>query len=90
MVSTNDGLPALAPGEILIAYNVGPRWTPLFPTIGGLVLDSGSIGQHSAATAREYSLPAVIATGNATQKIADGDWITIDGTAGTATIDRRD
>lgn len=90
VVSTNDGLPALAPGEILVAYNVGPRWTPLFPTIGGLVLDSGSIGQHAAATAREYSLPAVIATGNATQKIANGDWITIDGTAGTVTIDRQD
>lgn len=90
VASTNDGLPALGPGEILVAYNVGPRWTPLFPTLGGLVLDSGSIGQHAAATAREYSVPAVIATRKATQIIADGDWITIDGTAGTVTIDRDD
>lgn len=88
VLTTNDGLPALAPGEILVAHNVGPRWTPLFPNIGGLVLDSGSIGQHAASTAREYGLPAVIATRNATQVIIDGDWITVDGTAGTVTIDR--
>ena len=47
------------------------------------MLDTGSVGQHAAVTAREYGLAAVIATGNATKRIADQSWITVDGTAGT-------
>jgi pyruvate,water dikinase len=63
---------AIAPGDILIATNVGPLWTPYFPLLGGLVLDGGSLTQHAATTAREYGIPAVIGTGEATQRIPDG------------------
>ncbi|MDX1614359.1 MAG: PEP/pyruvate-binding domain-containing protein [Candidatus Promineifilaceae bacterium] len=72
----------LQPGDILVAPNVGPRWTPFFPVLGGLVLDGGSLGQHAAACAREYGLPAVIATGDATRRLTEGSQIVVDGTAG--------
>lgn len=75
-------LPPLERGDILVARNIGPRLTPLFPLLGGLVLDSGSVGQHAAVTAREYGIPAVIATGDATKRIADGSWVQVDGTGG--------
>lgn len=82
-------LPAgVQPGEILVAHNVGPRWTPFFPLLGGIVLDSGSVGQHAAATAREYGIPAVIATGDATRRIADGAWVWLDGEAGVVKIEK--
>ncbi len=74
--------PDVAAGDILVARNVGPRWTPLFPLLGGLVLDSGSIGQHAAATAREYGVTAVIAAGNATRRISDGSAVWVDGANG--------
>jgi phosphoenolpyruvate synthase/pyruvate phosphate dikinase len=83
LVRDLSSLLELQPGEILVAENAGPQWTPFFPALGGLVLDSGSLGQHAAATAREYGIPAVIAAGDATRRIPDGAWITIDGTAGT-------
>ena len=83
VVSHNVLLPDVAPGEVLVAENVGPRWTPMFPILGGLVLDGGALGQHAAATAREYGVPAVIGTGSATRRIPDGVWITVDGGAGT-------
>jgi phosphoenolpyruvate-protein kinase (PTS system EI component) len=54
-----------------------------------LVLDSGSFGQHAAATAREYGVPAVIQTRNATQMIPDGAWVVVDGTNGTVELDSR-
>ena len=73
---------AVAVGDIVVAHNIGPRWTPLFPLLEGLVLESGSVGQHAAATAREYGVTAVIATGNATQRIPDGAIIFVDGTNG--------
>jgi pyruvate,water dikinase len=57
--------------------------TPLFPILGGLVLEKGSVGQHAAATAREYGLPTAIQVKDATKLIADGSWITVDGEQGT-------
>jgi pyruvate,water dikinase len=79
-------LPDLEPGEILVARNVGPRWTPIFPLLGGIVLDGGSIGQHHSIIAREYGIPAIVCTGNATNRIQDGAWITVDGDTGLVEI----
>lgn len=81
-------LPDVSPGDVLVAENAGPRWTPVFPILGGLVLDGGSIGQHAAATAREYGVPAVIETRNASRRIPDGVWVTVDGTEGIVELDR--
>jgi pyruvate,water dikinase len=78
--------PNIEPGEILVAVNAGPLWLPFFPILGGLVLDSGSLGQHAASTAREYGIPAVVGTQNATRMIPDGAWVEVDGTSGTVTI----
>jgi pyruvate,water dikinase len=80
-------MPSLTPGEILVAENAGPVWTPLFPILGGIVLDDGAVTQHAATTAREYGIPAVMQTRNATQRIPDGAWVTIDGLAGTVEIE---
>jgi pyruvate,water dikinase len=86
LVSINVVLPDLAPGDILVAQNAGPLWTPFFPILGGLVLDQGTFSQHAAATAREYGIPAVIEAGDATRRIPDGAWLSIDGVLGTVEI----
>lgn len=75
-------MPALQLGDILVAVNVGPMWTPLFPLLGGLVLEHGSVGQHAAATAREYGVPTVIQAQDACRLIPDGSWVTVDGQSG--------
>ncbi|MGD2078299.1 MAG: PEP-utilizing enzyme, partial [Chloroflexota bacterium] len=62
-------------------------WTPLLPALAGLVLDGGSLGQHAAVTAREYGVPAVLATRQATRQIPDGVWLVVDGRAGTVEIE---
>jgi pyruvate,water dikinase len=83
VVSSSEVVPDLKPGEILVSYNAGPMWTPLFPIIGGLVLDGGNVLLHAALVAREYKIPAVFMTGNGSKVIKDGQTITVDGTAGT-------
>ena len=82
IVPVDDVVPDLKPGEILVSNNAGPMWTPLFPIIGGLVLDGGNILLHAALVAREYKIPAVFMTGDATKVIKDGQTITVDGTNG--------
>ena len=80
-------LPDLAPGAILVAENIGPLWTPIFPRLGGLVLEGGAVSQHAAATAREYGIPAVVNVKDARRRIPDGAWITVDGTTGIVELD---
>jgi phosphohistidine swiveling domain-containing protein len=79
-------IPDLSPGDVLVAENVAPLWTPLLPVLGALVLDTGGLGQHAAATAREHGIPAVCDTLVATQRIPDGAQVTVDGTQGTVDI----
>lgn len=74
------------PGDILVAGNVGPDWTPTFAIIGGLVLDSGSLGQHAALVAREYRIPAVMMTQEASKVIKTGQVITVDGDNGVVEL----
>jgi phosphohistidine swiveling domain-containing protein len=87
VIPTSVLLPDLSPGDVLVAENMGPRWTPLLPILGGLVLDGGALGQHHAITAREYGVPAVIGTRNATRLVPDGTWVTVDGTAGIVEVE---
>lgn len=86
VVQDKNSLPELDPGDILVARNIGPRWTPIFPLLGGLVLETGSVGQHAAVTAREYGIVAVIGTGDATKRIPDKCTVLVDGTRGIVQI----
>jgi pyruvate,water dikinase len=73
----------LEPGEILVAPSTDPGWTPLFLTAGGLVMEMGGPNSHGAVVAREYGIPAVVGVPDATLRLATGQQITVDGSAGT-------
>lgn len=48
--------------------------------------DSGGLLSHAAIVAREYGIPGVVGTREATQRIADGQRLRVDGTAGEVTV----
>ncbi|UBU10703.1 PEP/pyruvate-binding domain-containing protein [Nonomuraea gerenzanensis] len=77
----------LEPGEILVCPSTDPGWTPLFLTAGGLVMEMGGAMSHGAVVAREYGIPAVVGVPDATHRITSGQRITVNGAAGTVTID---
>ncbi|HET7702154.1 MAG TPA: PEP-utilizing enzyme [Candidatus Limnocylindrales bacterium] len=72
----------VAPGEIVVARASNPGWVPLFGIAGGFVTDTGGVLSHAAVVAREFGLPAVVGSGEATTRITDGQIIEIDGTTG--------
>jgi pyruvate,water dikinase len=76
----------LQPGDVLVTVSTEPPWTPLFATASAVVTDSGGVLSHSAVVAREYRIPAVVGTGNATTTFQDGQLIEVDGNAGTARV----
>lgn len=76
----------MKPDTILVCPTTTPAWTPLFAQAAGLVTDIGGILAHGSIVAREYEIPAVLGTGNVTQRIISGQRITVDGDTGTVTI----
>ena len=76
----------LEKGEILVCTYTDPEWTPLFALAAGVVVDTGGTLSHAAIVAREYGIPAVLATGDATAKLKDGDMVLVNATEGTVTL----
>ncbi|MGO2111996.1 MAG: PEP/pyruvate-binding domain-containing protein [Pseudoclavibacter sp.] len=73
-------------GEVVICPYTDPSWTPLFSIAAGVVTEAGGALSHAAIVAREYGIPAALGVAHATTRIATGETITLDGTAGTVTI----
>jgi pyruvate,water dikinase len=73
-------------GEVLVCPQTSPTWTILFGRIGALVTDDGGILSHPAIAAREFGLPAVVATGTATRVLATGQLIEVDGDGGNVRV----
>ena len=82
VIRSTDEFDRVQAGEILVCPVTTPAWTPLFARIAAVVTDVGSVAAHASIIAREYGIPAVVATGDGTTRIADGSRVTVDGGAG--------
>jgi rifampicin phosphotransferase len=71
-------------GDVLIAPATAPAWTSIFARVAAVVTDTGSPMAHASLVAREYGIPAVVGTGDATRRFRDGELVTVDGAAGAA------
>jgi len=81
-----EDFPRMRPGDVLVAVTTTPAWTPLFAMASAVVTDIGGPLSHSSIVAREYGIPAVMATGVASRRIRTGQMITVDGSKGTIEI----
>jgi pyruvate,water dikinase len=72
--------------DILVAKRTDPGWIIHFAMCKGIVTTHGSLLSHTAIVAREMQIPAVVSVPGATNSIATGDLIEIDGSSGVVTI----
>ncbi|MCR5120300.1 MAG: phosphoenolpyruvate synthase [Lachnospiraceae bacterium] len=86
IVHSSEEFYKLEKGDILVCTYTDPEWTPLFALAAGVVVDTGGTLSHAAIVAREYNIPAVLATGDATLKLKDGDRVLVDASTGSVTI----
>ncbi|PZN34067.1 MAG: PEP-utilizing protein mobile subunit [Proteobacteria bacterium] len=86
VVKSVEEISRLETGDILVCQVTNPTWAPVFQKIVGAVSDLGGSMSHAAIVAREYGLPAVVGTGNATGRIKDGQRIRVDGSRGIVTV----
>ena len=71
---------------ILVVPYTDAGWSPLLARIGGLIAEVGGQLSHGAIVAREYGIPAVMDVTDATQRLATGQRVRIDGQHGTIEI----
>jgi pyruvate,water dikinase len=83
---TQADFEAVRPGDIIVCASSNPSWVPLFAIAGGLITNTGGVLSHAAVVAREFALPAVVGTGDATTRIADGRLVELDGTTGVVRL----
>jgi rifampicin phosphotransferase len=73
-------------GDVLVTQSTTEAFNILLPLLGAIITDAGGLLSHSAIVAREYGIPGVVGTREATERIADGALVRVDGTAGEVTV----
>jgi pyruvate,water dikinase len=74
-------------GDILIAKNTDPGWTPILSIVGGMVMEEGGLLNHCSIVARELGIPSIVGVEHATRRIMDGATVHLDGGRGIVRIE---
>ena len=69
-------------GDIIVASMTQPNLLFLIKKAAGIVTDEGGMVSHAALVAREFKIPCIVGTKNATQVFKDGDRIEVDANKG--------
>jgi phosphohistidine swiveling domain-containing protein len=81
-VASLDEFDQVQEGDVLVCQMTNPAWVVLFTKIVGLVTDAGGVVSHPAVVAREFGIPAVVGTSDATARIKTGDRVRVNGATG--------
>jgi phosphohistidine swiveling domain-containing protein len=73
-------------GDVLVTESTSEAFNILLPLLGGIVTDSGGLLSHAAIVSREYGIPGVVGTREATSLIPDGARVRVDGNAGEVAV----
>jgi pyruvate,water dikinase len=76
----------LQQGDVLVTRTTGPSFNVVLPLLGAIVTDRGGQLSHAAIVAREYGIPAVVGTREATTTFADGARVRVDGDSGVVEL----
>lgn len=65
------------PGDVLVTDMTDPDWEPIMKMASAIVTNKGGRTCHAAIVAREMGIPAIVGCGDATEKLNDGQAITV-------------
>lgn len=74
------------PGDILVAHMTTPDYLPAMYKAGAIVTDEGGVTCHAAIVSREFNIPCIVGTQNATSILKDGDQVTVDAMNGKVMV----
>lgn len=64
-------------GDIIVTDITSPDWDPMLKKAAAIITNKGGRTSHASIVARELGVPAIVGCGNATEKIKDGELITV-------------
>jgi pyruvate,water dikinase len=85
-VNGPDEFDRIQKGDVLVTESTTEAFNILLPLLGAIVTDAGGLLSHSAIVAREYGIPGVVGTREATQRIQDGSTVRVNGDAGEVSL----
>jgi pyruvate,water dikinase len=77
VVHSAADMPRVQAGDVLVADMTDPDWEPVMKRAAAIVTNRGGRTCHAAIIARELGIPAVVGCGDATQKIPEGELVTV-------------
>jgi len=86
IVQDTASISEFQPGEVLVAPQTDPSWTPLFMVAAAVVVDVGALGSHAMIVSRELGIPCAAGVTAATRRIPDGAEVEVDGSTGKVTV----
>lgn len=69
-------------GDVLVTEMTNPDMVVTMQRAAAIITDEGGVTSHAAIVSREMGIPAVVGTGNATEKLKEGMFVTVDGSNG--------
>jgi rifampicin phosphotransferase len=86
VLSGPEELQRLRQGEVLVTSATSEAFNVVLPLLGALVTDHGGLLAHAAIVSREFGIPGVVGTRDATSIIADGARVRVDGATGEVRV----
>jgi len=77
-----DDIYKVKKGDIVVATMTTPDYISAMEKAAGFITDEGGITCHAAIISREFNVPCIVGTLNATKEIKDGQLIELDGFSG--------
>jgi pyruvate,water dikinase len=73
-------------GDVLVTVSTTESFNTVLPLLGALVTDAGGLLSHAAIVSREYGIPGVVGTRDATTLIQDGMLVRVTGDTGEVEV----
>ncbi|MFH1833392.1 MAG: PEP-utilizing enzyme, partial [bacterium] len=86
IVLTHSDLRKVCDGDVVVSPMTDPYFLSAIVRAGALVTDEGGVLSHAAIISREFRIPGVVGTGNATAVLKDGMVVAVDATGDVAHV----
>lgn len=77
VVGSVEDLQSFQEGDVLVSEKTDPDWEPTMKKASAIVTNRGGRTCHAAIVSRELGLPAVVGAVNATERLKDGQKVTV-------------
>ncbi len=77
IIKDTSGINLFKKGEILVTEITDPDWEPIMKIASAIITNKGGRTSHAAIVSREFGIPAIVGTNNATEKLKNKEMVTV-------------